>query len=293
MRADIKKYERPTTLIEALQLRSRYGEKAAIIAGGITLHELMEKKLLRDIEVLIDIEKIGLGYIKVEDTRIRIGATYTISDLLHTLSSTSLREVKQLDALYEACRAIKPPQVRNVATVGGEACSGISFLDLPIVLCALNAEFKIRSLRGERYVKAEKFFKSMFTIDIASDEILEEIIIPLEKDAGVFSSFVKYGRVAQDYGLVNAAIMIRFSDENVCEDVRVFFGNITDIPYRAVEVEQILKGRPINEESMKGAVNELPRVEPTPTVHAPPGYKKVLMRVLLKDLIQKILAKKW
>jgi CO/xanthine dehydrogenase FAD-binding subunit len=290
LRIDIKKYEKPSSMMETLELLSKYGERARIIAGGVTLHELIERKLLRDVEVLIDIENMGLNYIMREDAQVRVGATCTISSLLRSLDS--LRKIKQLNALYEACKAVKPLQVRNVATVGGELCSGISFFDLPTVLCSLNASLKIRSLRGERVVKIEEFFKGMFTVDISSDEVLEEVIIPFKEDAGLHTSFIKFGRTAQDYGLINVAVMMRFSHGNVCEDVRVFFGNVSDIPYRALEVEEALVGRPLSEESIEKAVNEVSRIEPMPTVHASPGYKKVLMKVLIRDLLHKILGER-
>jgi carbon-monoxide dehydrogenase medium subunit len=188
-------------------------------------------------------------------------------------------------ALYDSFKNVKPVQIRNVATIGGEICSAIPFFDVPIALCALGAKLKILGPNGDRTGDIRKFFLNMFTPDLRDDELLLEVILPRESK-NTASSFLKIGRTAYDYGVVSVATKIRLDEDGRCIGANVYFGNVDIVPYRAEEAEGMLKGKFIDKEVIERAMDMVPRIEPSPTIHASSEYKKEVMKVLLRDSLR-------
>ena len=104
----------PTTVVEALTLLDQYKDSVACIAGGTDLTlELNEWKAQP--AVVIDLKKLKeLDYIKVEDGIVRIGALTTHAEVA---ANDIIRE--NVHILYDACRQVGSPQIRNLATLGG------------------------------------------------------------------------------------------------------------------------------------------------------------------------------
>ena len=107
----------PTTVVEALTLLDQYKDSVACIAGGTDLTlELNEWKAQP--AVVIDLKKLKeLDYIKVEDGVVRIGALTSHAEIA---ANDIIRE--NVHILYDACRQVGSPQIRNLGTIGGNIC---------------------------------------------------------------------------------------------------------------------------------------------------------------------------
>ena len=107
----------PTTVVEALTLLDQYKDSVACIAGGTDLTlELNEWKAQP--AVVIDLKKLKeLDYIKVENGIVRIGALTSHAEVA---ANDIIRE--NVHILYDACRQVGSPQIRNLATLGGNIC---------------------------------------------------------------------------------------------------------------------------------------------------------------------------
>jgi xanthine dehydrogenase YagS FAD-binding subunit len=115
-------YYRVTTVGQAVALLTKYQEKAAILAGGSDLLGMMkdgiEGPALKPPRHLIDIKGIKeLVYIKDQKTGLRIGAGTTLSEIIHS----DLIENKY-PIVAQAAKQVAVPQIRNVATLGGNLC---------------------------------------------------------------------------------------------------------------------------------------------------------------------------
>jgi xanthine dehydrogenase YagS FAD-binding subunit len=115
-------YYRVTTVGQAVALLTKYQEKAAILAGGSDLLGLIkdgvEGPALKTPKHLIDIKGIkDLSYIKEQKTGLRIGAGTTLSEIVHS----DLIENKY-PIVAQAAKQVAVPQIRNVATLGGNLC---------------------------------------------------------------------------------------------------------------------------------------------------------------------------
>jgi len=104
---------------EVTNLLAQYQGKAKINAGGTDLLGVLKHRILPEYpEMLINIKKItGLNIIEADEEWIRIGALTTLVDIV----KSPLIE-KTCSLLKEAARSVASPQIRNIATIGGNLC---------------------------------------------------------------------------------------------------------------------------------------------------------------------------
>jgi xanthine dehydrogenase YagS FAD-binding subunit len=108
-----------STIEEAINIMKDSNGRAAVIAGGTDLLGVLKDRILPAYpEVLINIKTIpGLDYIREDDQGLRIGSMVKLVDLA---GSPLIR--KKYTALAEAARTVGTPQLRNMATIGGNLC---------------------------------------------------------------------------------------------------------------------------------------------------------------------------
>jgi len=113
-------YYNAKTVNEAVSLLDKYREEAKIIAGGIDLIGLMKNKVLLP-GVLVNIKTIPhMKYVVENSSGTAIGALTLINDIER---STLIKE--KYPILFEAAHSIASPQVRNMATIGGNLCQDV------------------------------------------------------------------------------------------------------------------------------------------------------------------------
>ncbi len=135
-------YFTPTTVADALGLLRQYGDQAQIIAGGTDLILDMQTGAHAPIAALVDVTHItGLAEIRQEDNYVVVGAAVT-----HTQIERSALIRAHGMALVESCSVVGGPQVRNVATLGGNVAHALPAADGTIGLVALNAEVQVCTL---------------------------------------------------------------------------------------------------------------------------------------------------
>lgn len=134
-------YHTPTTLADALALLARYGASARIVAGGTDLIlEMQQGHTPHDPPAaLVDVTRIaGLDTIREEGEQILIGAAVT-----HAQVEVSALLRAHAPALVESCGVVGGPQVRNVATLGGNVAHALPAADGTIGLLAMGAQAQV------------------------------------------------------------------------------------------------------------------------------------------------------
>src|SRR6202048_369724 len=178
----------PETVSEAIALLHEHGEGAKILSGGQSLIPMMKMRLARP-EYIVDINRIAdLHYVKEEDGFLKIGGLTRESDL----EASSLIRSKY-PIILDTASLIADPQVRNMATVGGNLAHGDPANDHPATMLALGAEIIAVGPRGERNIPVKDFFLSVFTTALEHGEILTEIRIPIPR-GGSGGAFFKVER---------------------------------------------------------------------------------------------------
>jgi len=292
-------FARPANIKEAAKILSEEGPGARVVAGNTTLYELARQGGLSDVGILVDISKLGLSYIREEedddptyDSQSSSPSSYTT---LHIGSATTFSKMAQSRllakpsyyALKESAMKITPPQVRNMGTIGGSACSGIAFYDMPPVLLALDSKMKVfSSTTGEKTIAAKDFFVDYFMTALSPEELLTEVVVEDKPRSG--SSFIKLGRTSVDFAVVNVAVRITLDESmRVISDARIGIGAISNVPVCANEASQMMIGQVASPELIRSAATLAGSVveEPVPSVHGSSKYKKKVIPVLVRDAL--------
>ena len=146
------RYVSPGTLGDALALLQEHNDRAALLAGGTDLLIMMKERAVTP-EILIDIKSIDeLKHITFDqDGGMSIGALTPISDLI---KSGLIRD--KYTALYGGAKSLGTPQVRNMATIGGNICRTSPCADIIPPLIAFDAQVKLTGSKGERLLLLEE-----------------------------------------------------------------------------------------------------------------------------------------
>jgi aerobic carbon-monoxide dehydrogenase medium subunit len=177
---------RPTTVEDAVQLRGELGESAALYAGGTELLLAMKMGVL-DYAHLIDVKRIaGLRGIEVRGGALWIGAGTT-----HREIETSPLVQEQVPALARLERHVANVRVRAAGTLAGNLAFGEPHADPATLLTALDATVELVGSGGRRSVGIEEFVVGAYETDLAEDELIEAVVVPLPgaQTAAVYSKF--------------------------------------------------------------------------------------------------------
>ncbi len=234
-------YERATSIEHAIGLLARLGSTARLVAGGHSLLPMMKLRLAH-FEYLIDINDLHreLGYIKVEPTRIRIGAMTRHRELLE-----SPELLRSFPIFHDAERVIADPLVRNRGTIGGSLCQADPSEDLSAVCTAVDASCVIRGLDGERVVSMAEFYRGPYETAVGDAEMLIEVRFPVRPHGS--SAYEKVGRRAGDWAVVSCGVAV-WVEHGAITDARVGLAavgpNTTGIP----AISEALCGRAPSED---------------------------------------------
>jgi CO/xanthine dehydrogenase FAD-binding subunit len=212
----VKEYFTPDGNEEVLELLKTYGDGALIVAGGSFVHGLDARNLLTGIEVLIDIQNLGLNQVTSDSAGLSIGAMVTFAEL------QQVKEIQNAAALGAVQDALNypPVQIRNVATVGGNIASACPYFDLPTAFMALGAVVSAQGPGGSREIGLEDFFEGLFQNTLEASEFVTGLILPL-LPARSSSAFLKLETNANDLAIINVAVRVTLDKSGLCQEARV------------------------------------------------------------------------
>jgi carbon-monoxide dehydrogenase medium subunit len=270
-------YLRPKTVPEAIGMLQQYGDESKILSGGQSLIPMMKLRLARP-GFLIDINRIaGLSYVKEEGGYLKIGGLTREAELE---ASPLVRS--KYPILLDTAHVIADPQVRNMATVGGNLAHGDPANDHPATMMALGAQVVATGPKGERVIPIENFFLSLFTTALQHEEILTEIRIPIPP-ARSGGAYLKLERKVGDFATAAVAAQLTLDDKGTCQKVGMGLTNVGPIPVKARNAEEFLRGKKLDEANLNQAA-QLAAAEsaPSPDLRGPVEYKKGLVKELAK-----------
>jgi xanthine dehydrogenase FAD-binding subunit len=185
------------------------------------------------------------------------------------------------------------PQIRNMATVGGNICNGAVSADSAPALFSLNAELKIRSLNNERIVKITEFYDGPGKIKMERNEILTEILIKEKDYKNKKGKYIKFAnRKALDISMLGVALVYEVED-NIFKDLRVSLGVAAPKPIRCRTAENFAIGNGVTNEVIN-KIAELAKVDSNPrnSWRGSRDYRLHLISTLIKRILSNELIKK-
>ncbi len=245
---DIKALYEAKSVKDAVRLLVEHPEALVIAGGSDVLIKIREGKLAgRELVSIYGIDEMrGVSY--EADGSIRIGSLTSFS---HITNDPIIQ--KHIRVLGEAVDMVGGPQIRNIGTIGGNTCNGVTSADSASTLHAWDAVVEITGPEGVRQIPIEKFYIRAGVVDLHQGEVQTAIIIPKPAYEGYFGHYIKYTmRNAMDIATLGCSVNVKLSeDKTVIQDVRIAYGVAGPVPLRAVSAEKEAKGKPVCEKTVK------------------------------------------
>ncbi len=269
---DMKALYEANTVEEAVKLRLEHPEAQIIAGGSDVLIQMREGK--RAGKELISIYMINeMRGVKLdEEEAIRIGSLTSFS---HITKDPIIQ--KYINVLGEAVDMVGGPQIRNIATIGGNTCNGVTSADSASTLFAWDAIIELTGPEGVRRIPISDFYIKAGTVDIREGELQTAVIIPKKSYEGYKGHYIKYAnRNAMDIATTGCSVNIKLSeDKKTVEDVRIAFGVAGPIPMRTKSAENLAKGQPVSKELAEAFGKEiLEDINPRDSWRASKDFRK-------------------
>jgi carbon-monoxide dehydrogenase medium subunit len=240
-------YHRPGSLDETLGLLAQLGEDARVVAGGHSLIPMMKLRLARP-EHLVDLQDLEeLRGVRSEPDAVIIGAMTTQHELIGSELLTA-----RCPIIRETALQIADPQVRYCGTLGGNIANGDPGNDMPAVMMALDARYRLDRRDGERDVAARDFYRGVYSTALQPDEILISIRIPTPAEGHGYA-YEKQKRKVGDYATAAAAVVLEMSG-GACVSAAIALTNVGETPLFAKEAGNAVLGTAIDDAAISEAV---------------------------------------
>src|SRR5512134_2068191 len=246
-------YLRPTNLSQAIRAFAEASGPILPIAGGTDLLLDLEQGRHAPVHTLLDVTSIvEMNALEMRGDDLFVGAAVPVNRIvLDTLV------IIHAQALTEACNLIAGPQVRNVATLGGNVAHALPAADGTIALLALHAQAEVAGLTGTRRVPFKQLFLGPGKSSLKhGEELLVGFYVPLSKtgQASCFKRIMRPQGVA--LAIINLAIWLERTND-VMSQVRIAVGPGGPTPWSGTEAEKALLGKTLNDETFNAAVEAL------------------------------------
>ena len=242
---DMKALYQAKSVQDAVELRLAHPNAHVIAGGSDVLVQMREGKRagveLLSIQMLDEIRGVKME----EDGTIRIGSLTSFS---HITNDPIIQ--KYINVLGEAVDQVGGPQIRNIGTIGGNTCNGVTSADSSSTLHAWDAIVELTGPNGVRRLPISEFYLKAATVDIREGEIQTGILIPKESYENTYGHYIKYAmRNALDIATLGTSVNVRLSaDKKTVERVRIAFGVAGPVPLRAKTAEAVANGQPLSME---------------------------------------------
>jgi CO/xanthine dehydrogenase FAD-binding subunit len=269
----ITAYHQPTRLDEALLLVSM---GATPVAGATALYSAKSQP---DGD-LCDVTRLGLGTIQVEETRMTLGATVTLTQIVQSPDLVGMPGA----LLRRAASSVTSRPMRNVITLGGNVAHVAYWADMPVVLLALDAFLEMQWAKG-----GTSFAPIGDCLRAAKPPwaggLITAIRIPLHKGRWGFGH-ERFSRTVNDYPLVTACATLR-RDGDVARDVHLVLGALQPRAFRVTEVETMLEGKALDAKLLAEAARKVSEGVPVgPNFRASADFRREIAGVLARRTLE-------
>ena len=275
---DIGKFYQAADVEDAVRALVKDPEAVVISGGSDVLIKIREGKLagcsLVSIHGIKELEGIGME----EDGTIVIGPATTFS---HIANNDMIQ--KHIPMLGDAVDMAGGPQLRNIGTIGGNVCNGVTSADSASSLCCLDAVLVLKGPDSVREVPISQWYTGPGRTVRNHDEVLTAIRIKKENYQGYGGQYIKYGkRNAMEIATLGCAVSVKLTeDKKHIQDLRLAYGVAAPTPIRCHTTEEAVKGMETGEALAqavgKGALEE---VNPRSSWRASRGFRLQLVEEL-------------
>ena len=282
---DIKALYEAASVADAIRLLQEHPEAQIIAGGSDVLVQIREGK--RAGVELVSIYGIDAmrGVSFDEEGAIRIGSLTSFS---HIAASPIIRE--KIPVLGEAVSVVGGPQIRNIGTIGGNTCNGVTSADSASTLFAWDAVVELTGLEGVRRLPIADFYIKAGKVALGPAEIQTAILIPRTAYEGYTGHYIKYAmREAMDIANLGCSVNVALSaDRRTIRDARIAYGVAGPVPMRSPSAEAAAKGQPTTEATVEAFASAvLQDIHPRDSWRAAKAFREHIAVQLAKRALVK------
>ncbi|MGZ4718674.1 MAG: FAD binding domain-containing protein [Acidimicrobiales bacterium] len=272
----VRSYFLPRSVPEALDLLERHGPGLLVMAGGTVAMPLINEGLSLP-EAVMGLRRAGLDGLEHTDGMLRIGATATLTQLLHQ---------RAVPMLTEAARSTASWSVRNMATVGGNLFTPPPGGDVAVALLALDADVTLASPTGERTLPLADFYTGFMTNQLSPGELLVGLRVPVRSEP---TAFIKFGRKhANTPAVVTVAARLEWDGDRIA-DARIALGAVGPHPIRARNAERSLVGSSLGPDAIAAtAAAAAQESEPFTDAVATEWYRRRMVELFVGRALEQL-----
>ena len=272
-------YYAPTSIEEALDKLTELGYSGKVLAGGQSLIPAMNFRMARP-TALVDLNKVKeLSYIKpTADGGLAIG-TMTRDSVVEE----DLMVSERYPILVKTIQHIAHIQIRNRCTFGGAIAHADPAAQLPAASLLLDANLKILSKAGERWVKAVDFFIGPFMTVLEPEELLAEVVLPpMAPRTG--GSYQQVSRQKGGYAQAAVISTVTLDASDKVKEARVALFSVGESALLANKPDQVLAGQVPTAEAIEEVAAYVAKNEcdPGTDIHGTEEYRRNLVHVLVR-----------
>ena len=238
---DIKAIYEAQSVEDAVRLRLEHPEAQIIAGGSDVLVQVREgKRAGRELISIYGLDELR-GVSIDDEENLRIGSLTSFS---HITRDPLVQ--KYCGVLGEAVDQVGSPQIRNIGTIGGNTCNGVTSADSASTLHAWEAIVELTGKNGVRRVPIRDFYIKAGTVDIRAEdgELQTAILIPKASYENTFGHYIKYGmRNAMEIATLGCSVNVRLTpDRQRIERCRIAYGVAGPVPMRVPSAEAVANG---------------------------------------------------
>ena len=247
-------YVRAHSFDEAVALLNEPGVRSRVLAGGTDLVNQFRKGGVA-CDRVVDVAHVPELRSIEDGDPIRIGAAVTHAEIAE---SALLQE--RVPLLVQACRQIGSPQIRNIATIGGNVANAAACADtLPVLVC-LEARAVVASAAGVERVPVSDLVTSVYQTRLPPGGLIQAFEFEAPPP-GSRSSFQRIGRrQAMSIARLSVAALGAVNGEHRVSLLRVVPGAAFARFHRAIRVEELLLGQQPSAQRIADAGKEMTRL---------------------------------
>ncbi len=246
---DIKALYEATSVKDAIALLQAHPAAHVIAGGSDVLIKMREGKLAGcELVSIYGLDELR-GVTLEADGAIRIGSLTSFS---HITKDPIIQA--HINVLGEAVDMVGGPQIRNIGTIGGNTCNGVTSADSGSTLMAYDAVMEVEGPNGQRLIPIQEWYVSAGKVSLQPAEIQTAIRIPKASYEGYFGHYIKYAmRNAMDIATTGCSVNVKLSpDKTTIQDVRLAYGVAGPVPMRAPHAEAFARGKAIEDATIEG-----------------------------------------
>ena len=287
MRAYVPSYQltTATSLDDALALIANEPGVWKPFAGGTDLMVLLEGGKLPHRNYVNIWPLRELRGIDVDDNHVTLGALTTYTDV----QANAVLQ-REFPMLCQAASETGGLAIQNRGTLGGNIVNASPAADSPPALLAYDAEIELVSRGSSRWISYDGFHTGYKQMNMRPDELLTRIRLP--RNTSLLTHYYrKVGtRKAQAISKVCFTGVLRRDGARVAE-TRIALGSVAPIVLRAKQTEDAIRGKELNDETVRLARETLMReIAPIDDVRSTADYRLRVAGNLLVDFLVTALA---